>query len=213
MPHTSHENSSQSHLYSEFLPNIRSVSVFGRLSSPVNSQTEAAVNEDGSSVSIKHEGRTLCLSLPVKVIPSPIPALQDGRNPNSPNISIRLQPEQEILRALLDLGDENYDPWNAAVLRDCKSISCFACGTDVVSVNGIEAWKDLPSANWAEMMDFWHCHKPVDQPNSTSKNEEAENKGYSAINAFSAPPGTGFVDATSLVLNPRDCQLIKVCRL
>jgi hypothetical protein len=214
MPHANYENLIQSQLYAEFLPNIRSVSVSGRLSSSVDFQTEAAVINEGSSILIRHASSTVYMPLPVNVIPSQIPSLQAGGTAESHNITIRLQPEQDSLRALLELGDENHDPWNAVVLRDSKAISCAACGSNVVLIEAIKSWKDLPSANWAEMMDFWHCHKPHNGPsNTTGKNVDIENKGYSASNTFSAAPGTGFVDTTSLVLNPMDCQSVKVCHI
>lgn len=36
-------------------------------------------------------------------------------------------------------------------------------------------WKDLPSGNWAEMMDFWHCHKP--DPEGGHEHGDGEGEG------------------------------------
>lgn len=69
-------------------------------------------------------------------------------------------------------------------------------------------WKDLPSGNWAEMMDFWHCHKP--DPPEEERNKEGEDpnavvKGYGAGNQLVAVEGTVLVDVTSFLVKGVDC--------
>lgn len=77
-----------------------------------------------------------------------------------------------------------------------------------MSKNTIKAWKDLPSENWAEMMEFWHCHKPHDHDQRDP--ESLASKGYGANNAISAQPGIGFVDLTSFLFAESDCDGLKV---
>ncbi|KAK9472524.1 HECT-like ubiquitin-conjugating enzyme-binding-domain-containing protein [Dipodascopsis tothii] len=40
-----------------------------------------------------------------------------------------------------------------------RPLECAACGHELLAADARRAL-DLPSENWAEMMDFWHCHKP-----------------------------------------------------
>ncbi|KAF5022241.1 hypothetical protein F66182_5714 [Fusarium sp. NRRL 66182] len=81
------------------------------------------------------------------------------------------------------------------------------CGNEFVAQNTINTWKDLPSENWAEMMEFWHCHKPHDHQHQDS--ESLATKGYGANHAISAQQGTGFVDLTSFLFQESDCSGLK----
>ncbi|KAF4989583.1 hypothetical protein FGRMN_9045 [Fusarium graminum] len=65
----------------------------------------------------------------------------------------------------------------------------------------------LPSENWAEMMEFWHCHKPHDHEHQDP--ESLASKGYGANHAISAQQGTGFVDLTSFLFSEPDCRGLK----
>jgi len=79
----------------------------------------------------------------------------------------------------------------------------------------IQSWRDLPSQNWAEMMDFWHCHKPSVPKKQTangSHNTYLEEKGYGANTGFVARRGVGFVDLTYFLVSTEDCLGVKVCR-
>jgi hypothetical protein len=67
----------------------------------------------------------------------------------------------------------------------------------------LKTWKDLPSENWAEMMEFWHCHKPHDHD---AKDEDSlGKKGYGASSAIAAQPSVGLVDQTSFLVSEVDC--------
>jgi ubiquitin-protein ligase E3 D len=70
----------------------------------------------------------------------------------------------------------------------------------------IDEFKDLPNENWAEMMDFWHCHKP---PNN-SENGANSTKSYSASNKIKSLRGAGLVDLGSFLFHENDCTNIKV---
>jgi hypothetical protein len=78
-------------------------------------------------------------------------------------------------------------------------------------------WKDLPSENWAEMMEFWHCHKPdhkhgEDHGDASGKADEKTlaARGYGASSVISAQEGVGFVDLTTLLFTESDCQHLTV---
>ena len=109
-------------------------------------------------------------------------------------------------------------PWPAKDLKESSEFRCRSCGEVVVGKGAVRVWKDLPSENWAEMMDFWHCHKPsVHEPNcSTDSGHRSHDKahgsdrGYGANTKFTAQPRTGFVDMTTLLLAKPDCRGIEV---
>ena len=134
-------------------------------------------------------------------------------------------------------------PWSAATLgsetrlrcRQCQNIllrSRLELDDDLSLECGEESsrgkkgsngriFKDLPSQNWAEMMDFWHCHKP-DEPGHNHGHEHTHGdsgahqdpkmaqdqngtvKGYGASNRVVATPGTVLVDVSSFVVAEED---------
>lgn len=154
--------SAQISLYAELLQNIRQVSLAASLPSPSNASTNATVTSDGSAIHLRHDGLDAQLALPASVdaaaCPSPLPV-----QPVASSLSWRLPlataaaPQQQQQRS----GDEVV-PWPATDLLPGEPVRCRGCGEPVVGAGRVGAWKDLPSENWAEMMEFWHCHKPDD---------------------------------------------------
>ena len=209
------------HIYAEFLPNIRSVSVsvalpprlpsLGLPRLPETTTPAVSISDDGKTIDISHNGSSRILRLPVAVDPASL-LTSPASHPASRDLNIRLRPSAKGVQSLLPSSEVNHDPWSASALDGCHSLHCAECAFVIVGQDTISLWKDLPSANWAEMMDFWHCHKPLDHKDTTST-AGTEQKGYSASSAFSAGPGTCFVDTTSLLLSPEDCRAQKVCCL
>ncbi|OJD29851.1 ubiquitin-conjugating enzyme e2c-binding protein [Diplodia corticola] len=134
-------------------------------------------------------------------------------------------------------GGENAVPWDAGELEGgCGRVGCRECLGEVVGVvvrkaddeaedgggaaisrrqdgdsgGGVERWMDLPNENWAEMMDFWHCHKPHEHhlPGHThdGRDDVGKEKGYAASNRIMAKKGVGYVDLTYLLLAEEDCS-------
>ena len=95
---------------------------------------------------------------------------------------------------------------------------CRECSAVIIEKGSVKGWRDLPSENWAEMMDFWHCHKPdVPQANGASGHdlggsidESSVNRGYGADTIFAPTRGLGFVDLTTFLLVELDCTNIEV---
>jgi hypothetical protein len=95
-------------------------------------------------------------------------------------LSIRTDPQQDLNKQLneklsfLDDGQDS-NPWSIKQLKKFETKSkndssitstahfqCKCCKSKLISLEIIATWKALPSETWAEMMDFWHCHKPSD---------------------------------------------------
>lgn len=98
------------------------------------------------------------------------------------------------------------DPWPASKLKAETQIACGSCGN--ILVNNVNVWKHLPSPGWADMMDFWHCHKP------SAKNGDnvydGSDKGYAAANALGPAAGVGLVDVSKLHFAAIDCTGLEV---
>lgn len=195
-------------IYAELLTNIRRVSVGVSLSSRPDSSTRAEISEDGCQLVVYHQTHSKKLDLPTQVMisaenpPLPIPK-QEGlefswRLPVAPTASelAHLPPQEQTI------------PWTSLDIAVGSSVACRNCNQEFVRSGTIRAWKDLPSENWAEMMEFWHCHKPHDH--DTPDPEALASKGYGANNAISAQAGIGLVDLTSFLFSESDCTGLMV---
>lgn len=197
-------------IYAELLSNIRQVSVIASLASASGSGTTADVVENGTVIRVTHGGHTESMALPAPVsVASSLPIPKDPTvhlnwrilasspitNASSPSTAFSL--ENQLL------------PWNAMDLQPASPIQCRKCGQEIVERGVLSSWKDLPSENWAEMMEFWHCHKPHDH-GSAKDDEHLAQRGYGASNTISAQSKVGFVDLTSFMLSESDCSRLSV---
>ncbi|KAJ5472664.1 hypothetical protein N7530_006665 [Penicillium desertorum] len=158
----------------------------------------------------------------------------NGTGDPSYDFSFRMQvdPDEEALASRDELIDE-YAPWTAEEMSPSTRIRCRQCEhaflnsslkSESVDQKTGESripgwiWKDLPSGNWAEMMDFWHCHKPdphegheKDEKDSALEKEDqtAQTKGYGADSHVVAVSGTVFVDVATFLVAETDCTGLK----
>ncbi len=113
-------------------------------------------------------------------------------------------------------------PWSALDLVPGCEVRCRTCRAVVVEQGKLAEWKDLPSENWAEMMEFWHCHKPDHHHHDADKNgvDSAGHgkatptglaaRGYGASSTIAAQRGIGFVDLMAFAFAEEDCG-VTVC--
>jgi hypothetical protein len=202
------------HIYAEHLVHIRTLSIQASLASASNSSTRALICADGKTVLLTHTGENARLVLPACVPASLADTELRISQYASKDINFRIplgdsangpsdaeQPKHSIL------GDyDNTTPWSARVLNSNVQISCLQCQTIVAERGSIKLWKDLPSENWAEMMDFWHCHRPH-VPHDA---QGALKKGYAADSKLALVPSVGMVDHSHFVLHPHDCRNLEV---
>ncbi|KAH7171065.1 ubiquitin-conjugating enzyme E2-binding protein [Dactylonectria macrodidyma] len=187
-------------VYAELLSNIRQISVVASFSSPVNASTKAEVSQHGRQLQVVHQGHAEMVLLPARVVaPAAALALRQGVL----DVSWRLPVEQSEARSTHFSLENQVLPWTSVDIEAGSRIACRKCDSTFVSKGTIRAWKDLPSENWAEMMEFWHCHKPNDDHQHDT--ESLASKGYGANNAISAQPGIGFVDLTSFLFSESNC--------
>ncbi|KAK4127069.1 hypothetical protein N657DRAFT_565391 [Parathielavia appendiculata] len=197
-------------LYAELLANIRQISLAASLPTPCDASTQLALSADGQTVQLKHGRSSFHLTLPAKASLGakllPIQDQQKGRT----SLAWRLPLDATSLSTSHQADPV---PWSATDLDPSSGVACRQCRAVVVPSGAVKSWKDLPSENWAEMMEFWHCHKP-DHKHRTDHGEESGEaddrtlaaRGYGASSAISAQEGVGFVDLTTLLLAESDCQ-------
>ena len=199
-------------MYAELLSNIRQVSIIASFRTPSTVATKAELSEDGRILKLIHDGDDGFLRLPAQVA-----AVSKLQQPllDSKETSWRLplaSPDKATIAT--NYADTASAPWSAKRLSEQSELHCRNCENTLLASSSIQTWKDLPSENWAEMMDFWHCHKP-DMPKdlkakSSQSHEHLKEKGYGANNRFIARRGIGFVDLTYFLLSKEDCRGVKV---
>ncbi|KAJ5780681.1 hypothetical protein N7457_005841 [Penicillium paradoxum] len=232
------------YLHAEFLPNIRQITLYVSLPGTAALQgirPEVQLSESRKAVTVSlpkpFENVTETIKLPARVneasrraLKSSAPAAKsDSHSAESASydFSFRMQidPEDEVLAPQDELIDD-FVPWTAEEMSSSTRIRCRGCGNVFLDPSIPDSheqpdkdfagwvWKDLPSGNWAEMMDFWHCHKPdphedhdKDEKDSALKIEDqtAQTKGYGAESHVVAISGTVLVDVATFLLAEGDC--------
>lgn len=201
-------------LYAELLANIRQISLAASLSSPCDASTRVTLSADSRTVELRHGSSNYHLTLPAKAaLGGTLLPVQDKQK-GTTALSWRLPLDVSSLSSSHQANDDRMS-WSATDLDPGSEVSCRRCGTAVVPAGSVEAWKDLPSENWAEMMEFWHCHKPEHRHNDDGEAGKADEeslaaRGYGASSAISAQEGVGFVDLTTLLFAETNCQNVTV---
>ncbi|KAI1081760.1 ubiquitin-conjugating enzyme E2-binding protein [Whalleya microplaca] len=186
-------------IYAELLSNIRQVSVGCSLHTPSSSSTKAGISSDGLELTISHDGVESSVRLPGQVAsPQQLPIQSKATK----SLSWRLSLAASSRPLALTVSDAQTVPWSASSLQPESAIRCRKCQNVIVNAGCVKVWKDLPSENWAEMMEFWHCHKPHDHKHGDD--EGLASRGYGANARILAQPGVGFVDLTSFLLSETD---------
>ncbi|KAK3393183.1 ubiquitin-conjugating enzyme E2-binding protein [Podospora didyma] len=194
---------SHSSIYAELLSNIRQISLAVSLRSPSDGSTRVAVTADGSDVELRHQGEMQRLALPAKIAHGGAVLPINTQGVSTLTWRLPLDPTSSQQKNTTD-GDAA--PWSATDLEAGSAVTCRQCGAVVVDRDAIKVWKDLPSENWAEMMEFWHCHKPNEAEHHSHENGKADDRslaarGYGASSNISAQNGVGFVDLTTLLFS------------
>ncbi|KTW26821.1 uncharacterized protein T551_03283 [Pneumocystis jirovecii RU7] len=68
-------------------------------------------------------------------------------------LSIRLPLNNSLVKAT-----EEISPWSAVYIDLNSNFCCIFCLSILLNKNEIKYWRNLPSDNWADMMDYWVCH-------------------------------------------------------
>jgi len=189
-------------IYAELLSNIRQISIIASLEAPCDASTKVELSRNRQKFILHHAGQTTVLSLPGQVA---VNAQLHKPSQDNRELSWRLPLAGQPTRTSLEDSQRNEAPWSASTLPEDVEFVCRDCQAALITKGSVKTWKDLPSENWAEMMDFWHCHKP-DVPHTQESSDRNANRGYGVNTKFAASTGVGFVDLTTLLLTASDCQ-------
>ena len=202
------------HFYADLLLNIRNVS-FACWVTPTTNPIRIWDSGDDRRISIKykepHENsawHTAHFSFPATLQPhiSGSRVLNEQRNKS---VDRRVRVEQFDSQIVTDAEDHAQKvPWCASELTQECSIRCRECNSTIIDRNRmISGWKDLPSEGWAEMVDFWHCHKPHESHDHDDNGMNAKRQFTS--DSIRAQSGVGLIDALSFLVTPSDCSCVE----
>lgn len=197
-------------IYAELLHNIHTISLLITLSSVSNTQTSATLSADGSSLTVVHDGHSASIVLPTQMQGGGTATLQLPAAP-AKELTLRLQLKEKEpgLLKLEEHNGGNEVPWGGSEMTLLESgLECGSCSAELVARETVKEWRDLPSEDWAEMMDLWHCHKPHDD--ETKVEEAGETKGYAAGNRLRVDKGTGFISLSYFLVAKEDSKNVKV---
>ncbi|KAG6029366.1 hypothetical protein E4U19_000974 [Claviceps sp. Clav32 group G5] len=189
-------------LYAELLANLGQVSVAATLPKPPNKgDTRVNITNDGQRLFLDYTGFSTTLLLPAPVATTSLKIAEGA----SRYLTWRLPLSRDAPSPAPFSPENQAVPWAAPDIEAGSAVTCERCHSTIIPDGKLKVWKDLPSENWAEMMEFWHCHKPHDR--DQPGNKDLANKGYGANNnVISAQSGVGFVDIISFMFDERDCQ-------
>ncbi|KAK2823869.1 hypothetical protein FQN49_007537 [Arthroderma sp. PD_2] len=212
-------------LYAELLANIRQIRLFitaigAAQNDPSASTPELSLSTSRSSVTVSHLNKILSLKLPRSVSEKSRDYLRASHSTSysgEDEYSFRLPIDEAATLPNNTPSDLHgpQSPWSAKSMTQKTRICCRKCSAILFapSQSKTVVWKDLPSADWAEMMDLWHCHKPDPIPEKDGgerpKDMNGHTKGYGATNRVVCEPGTIFVNVSSFVMAESDCQGVK----
>ncbi|KAI5298001.1 hypothetical protein KEM56_004387 [Ascosphaera pollenicola] len=209
-------------IYAELLPNIRQITIYISFpavpaSSPAPStKCSVTLSDVSDGLRLCYGDRTVECRLPARVTKAAAVILKACQLPEWPwreakEVSFRIPAD------LSSQEEENIDAHNAGYLWSAKDmtsgtiICCRNCRYGLLDENSCKdvTWKDLPSADWAELMELWHCHKP-DNPHEEHEHDVNGNvKGYGASNKVVCTSGTVLIDVTSFYAAEQDCSVTK----
>ncbi|KAE8351330.1 ubiquitin-conjugating enzyme E2-binding protein [Aspergillus coremiiformis] len=234
------------YLHAELLPNIRHITLYISVPAAVQSQNiQPEICLSGSrraiivSLQPPYEHVSDTIKLPARVTEASRRALSiagrrtgdardHGHGQHEYSFRMQIDNEDNSLPSREEYMD-SFVPWTATDMTYSTRLRCRHCSNTLLDScvscdsgsgkKGIQGWiwKDLPSGNWAEMMDFWHCHKPDsheghdhdDINGVTAEDSNATVKGYGAANQVVATPGTILVDVATFLITEPDCSGLK----
>lgn len=228
------------HLYAEYLPKLQKISIVVSLAIPSESNTKVIIGNDANTLEVHHKTVTTRMALPVtsSIRDVHLGFGNSGISPGQTKLTWRIEPANAVIKAAEAAARTGIEvvrvPWSAADLVVDVDVVCRKCRAIILSKDNLVEWRDLPSENWAEMMEFWHCHKPtitngdkegekltdgqanqsIDSHNhSTASNDQLVSRGYGANSAISARSGIGFVDLTKFLFFGEDCRGLTVSNI
>ncbi|KTW29315.1 hypothetical protein T552_01270 [Pneumocystis carinii B80] len=124
------------------------------------------------------------------------------------DVSIRVDQQPNTLSIRLPLSNlsiksmNEISPWSAVYIDPNSDFCCGFCLGSLLNKDQIKHWRNLPSDNWADMMDYWICCKGKD--NAFGNYKISQN-----IKSLS-DSGIIFVGLSYFLISEKNLQNIKV---
>ncbi|KAJ5692208.1 hypothetical protein N7462_001631 [Penicillium macrosclerotiorum] len=243
-----HDANVSLNLHAELLPNIRQITLYiscpeSRTFDGIQPLIQLSESRSAVTVSLPDPFQhvTETIKLPARVSDATRRTLNLNTAPTAKppgpgfnheySFRMQIEPNDQALKPRDELIDY-YVPWTAADMSSSTRIRCRVCGTGFLNTAKTDPsqhnqtqsgplewlWKDLPSGNWAEMMDFWHCHKPDPHEDDIEaqataalriEEQNAQIKGYGAASRVEAISGTVLIDVATFLLAETNCMNLK----
>lgn len=194
------------YIYAELLLHIRQLTLHASLEEDRDQGTQLRLSSDKKVITLVYGSETASIYLPTQIKGTANVTFPTKRRTE---VSTKLQIEdQNELQEAIDASPGIQVPWTAASLTSDTVLLCKACHSTLLEDGAVAEWKDLPSENWAELMDLWFCHKPHEHNHDDTS--AAESKGFSAESKVMNEPRTGLVDTLSFLLHADDSKAVQV---
>ncbi|KIW92224.1 uncharacterized protein Z519_07208 [Cladophialophora bantiana CBS 173.52] len=195
-------------LYAEALTHIGQLTLHASLQTEKNEHTKILLSSDKKVITAIHDGESSSIYLPTQISGSAHVTFPFEKRTE---ISTRLQIDDVgHLKPTSEALSDVEVPWSAVSLHEHSSINCSQCDACILVTDKLVTWKDLPGENWADLMDFWFCHKPNSK--ISPHDHAAESGDLPAKGKVTPSPGVGLVDTVSFLLSEEDCANIEVTK-
>lgn len=197
------------YVYAELLLHIRQLTLYASLSEDKDKGTQILISSDKKVITAVYGDEKASIYLPTQIKGTANVTFPLGKRTE---FSTKLQiDDQNELQHAIETSSEIQVPWTATSLQPGVQLHCKACSAVVVGEGVISQWKDLPSENWAELMDLWFCHKPHEHDHDHDDTKAAAaSKGFADQSKVLNEPGTGMVDSLSFLFHGDDSKAIQV---
>ena len=206
-------------LYAEVLTHIRQVTVHATLRTARNKDTKVEVSSNKRVITVQHEGENASLYLPTQIAGTAgmvLEGLKEGRK----EVSLRIAVEDrdgangDTENGASQMSEDDGVPWSASDLKNGGgnvSGRCKACDTVIIEAGNVKEWRDLPREGWAELLDYWHCHKPdVEEGDLSADAPTKKTNDLLSGKPIDLQRGIGLLDITSLLVHDEDCTNLRV---
>lgn len=195
-------------LYAEFLLNISQVTIHASLNIQGRPDELAYLHSDRQRIRVQYAGEEAVITYPTGIVGK---ATAHIPLEVASSLSLRLEISEKGDPAWRALEVTNDSSWTASRFTRETCIACRSCQTLLLREHDDALqWKDLPRDGWAEMMDFWHCHKP---PQGTNDDLSVKREIFHTASQPSVRRGIAFIDICDIIVDLDNCKNISVSLL
>lgn len=186
--------------FCEYHENVRAVHLFLRLPSSPDFLTALEVY-DRKTLRLRHAFQSYSIALPGSIdIKKPLKLVFEGLQ-----ISCRIDASP-----IVQSSGGNEVPFST-IKQLSTNLLCAICKCLLLDGTRL-SWRHMPSENWAEMMDSWHCHRGVSDEHHNEHHDQYALPDHivSAAERIRARPGIGLIGLSYLLVHAADAPDILV---